>query len=186
MMWCLKRVQHPKSSWAFNSTHFILLFGAYNHTPPKSSKSYYKWGGQIETDHLIPPTQSYSQTKNNSMQPKKIKKCYKSWQRWKLLQLHCHTFTDMHRHIRTAHIISVEVGGVCRFPQPWSNSTHGSLLQWGCDVPAFNIPWLYNGTWVTSHGAPCSSSPSVYLVSSQTLIAGEIVLHLMPARHEPV
>lgn len=98
-----ERVQRLKSSWAFNSTRFILLFGAYNHTPPKA-QSYYKWGGQIKTDHLIPPTQSYSQTKNNSMQPK-MKKCYKSWQRWKLPQLQCHAFTDANRHIRTVHVI---------------------------------------------------------------------------------
>ncbi len=49
--------------------------------------------------------------------------------------------------------------------------THGSLVQWGCDVPSFNIPWLYNGMWVTSHGALCSCSPSV---SFHILIAAEI------------
>lgn len=85
--------------------------------------------------------------------------CYTSWQQWNLLHLLNRPVLISGQHI----LYYMGVRRERRFPQPWSNSTHGSLLQWGCDVPSFNIPWLYNGTWVTSHGTLCSSSPSAYL-----------------------
>lgn len=75
------------------------------------------------------------------------------------------------RRVQTAQPDCMWVQGECWFPQPWSS--HGSLLQWGCDVPSFNIPWLYNRRWVMSWGSPCSSSPSVCIsVSLPPLILG--------------
>lgn len=71
---------------------------------------------------------------------------------------------------------------MCRIPQALSNSTHGSFLQWGCDVPSFNIPWLYNGTWVTFHGASCSLSPSVYPSPLLFWWQGVLILYLSPGQ----
>lgn len=72
------------------------------------------------------------------------------------------------RRVQTAQPDCMWVQGECWCPQPWSS--HGSLLQWGCDVPSFNIPWLYNRRWVMSWGSPCSSSPSVCLSVSPSHI----------------
>lgn len=66
-------------------------------------------------------------------------------------------------HISLVHSLWTVVRRDCRFPSPRGNSPHGSLLQRGCDVPSFNIPWLYNKTWLTSHGTLRPCSPSAHL-----------------------
>lgn len=81
------------------------------------------------------------------------------------------------RLVQTAQPECMWVQGECWFPQPWSS--HGSLLQWGCDVPSFNIPWLYNRRWVMSWGTLWSSSPSVCLLSY--LDFWRTYPHLLPA-----
>lgn len=163
-VWCGKHAVHLYSTGPL-TVHTVVCCLVHIITLRESLKSYYKWGGQIKNDHLILPLSLISTltARKACSQNWRITVRYKSRQWWNLQQLQDCAFTNMHRpQIRTVHIC-IGVGGGCRFPQLWSNSTHGSLLQWGCDVPSFNIPWLYNGTWVTSHGALCSSSPSVYL-----------------------
>lgn len=66
-------------------------------------------------------------------------------------------------HISLVHFLWTVVWKDRRFPSPRGNSPHGSLLQRGCDVPSFNIPWLYNKTWVTSNWTLCPCSPSAHL-----------------------
>lgn len=80
-------------------------------------------------------------------------------------------------HISFVHSLWTVVWKDLRFPSPRGNSPHGTLLQWGCDVRSFNIPWLYNKTWVTSNGTLRPCSPSAHLSNSPLWISGELVPH---------
>lgn len=66
---------------ASSNIYFHLLF-----SNPKSLKGYYKWVGQIKTDHLF-PFSLISALKKHEARNEERMVCYKSWQQWNLLHL---------------------------------------------------------------------------------------------------